>query len=162
MYKHKNNKRKVILIIIFIIVVCIICFIAYNFNAGLDRNKNSFEMNITSMLSNKNSIELKELTPFEWDTMYVISPYVPKEKIFDIIGMKSNIIKSSVSEGTHNIIFINQGKIVCYLYGFPQNYYFDFKIQGEYLKFNNDDIRFKVEYINNIFYLIVDLLFKSP
>lgn len=66
-------------------------------------------------------VNLSTFTPFEWDTVYSFSPYTPKEMIYEIIGYKWDRISETVSEGMNQIVFVKDGKVVCYIYGYPQN-----------------------------------------
>ncbi|MCH1625388.1 hypothetical protein [Fredinandcohnia quinoae] len=96
-------------------------------------------------------------TPFKWDTLYSFSPYTSKDIIYNTVGYKWDKIDETVSEGMTQIVFVNDGKVVCYLYGHPENNNigFDFgEYTGNYIKLTNEQkLRFKVTELNNIYYL---------
>lgn len=64
---------------------------------------------------------LSHFTPFEWDIVYSFSPYTPKELIYETIGYKWDRISKTVNEGMNQLVFMNNGEVVCYLYGYPGN-----------------------------------------
>ena len=66
-------------------------------------------------------MNLTTFTPFEWDKVYSFAPYLSKEAIYEIIGYKWDNISETVSEGMNQIVFVKDGKVVCYLYGYPEN-----------------------------------------
>lgn len=73
-------------------------------------------------------VNLALLTPFAWDTVYSFDPYTPVDDIYKTIGYKWHPVKESVSEGTNQVIFLKEGKVVCYVHGYPESsgYFFDF------------------------------------
>ena len=85
------------------------------------------------MLSEKeidDKVNLSTFTPFEWDYAYSFDPYVPKESIYETIGYKWDHISETVSEGMNQIVFMKDGKVVCYLYGYPENNKFGIYFDG--------------------------------
>lgn len=76
---------------------------------------------ILSTDSSIETINLLNVTPFKWDVMYSFAPYTPKEMIYETVGYKSDHIYETVSEGMNQIVFLKDGKVVCYLYGYPEN-----------------------------------------
>ena len=51
-----------------------------------------------------------------WDVEYFFEPYTPKDDIYKTVGYKWDTISEQVSEGMNQIVFLNDGKVVCYLY----------------------------------------------
>ena len=81
--------------------------------------------------------DLSQWTPFEWDTLYSFAPYTAKDKIYEVIGYKWDNISESVNEGMNQIIFVKDDKVVCYLYGYPENIKLGFNFgeyKGNYIK----------------------------
>ncbi|WP_458413090.1 hypothetical protein ACNQFZ_20205 [Schinkia sp. CFF1] len=80
------------------------------------------------------------------------------------MGYKWDNISETVSEGMDQIVFIKDGKVVCYLYGYPENNGFGIYFSSE----NNtgvasasvlsveDDLIFKVVKSDNVIYLKKD------
>ncbi|QQP70385.1 hypothetical protein JHE06_00565 [Carnobacterium sp. CS13] len=107
--------------------------------------------------------DFSKWTPFEWDTLYSFAPYTKKENIYKVVGYKWDNINESVNDNMNQIVFVKDGKVVCYLYGYPKNtnssYNFG-EYEGEYITFNSqqklafdveigaDEIRY-FNYINN-------------
>ena len=86
--------------------------------------------------------DLTDFTTFEWDQLYSFQPYFPKEKIAEIVGYMWTDINETVSEGMNQVVFLNEGEVVCYIYGYPDKYnvYFDFGYHREgYLLLNLRD-----------------------
>ena len=66
-------------------------------------------------------MNLSKFTPFEWDKVYSFAPYLSKEAIYETIGYKWDNISETVSEGMNKIVFVKDGKVVCYLFGYPES-----------------------------------------
>lgn len=91
--------------------------------------------------------DLSGFIPFEWDALYSFSAYCPRAKIYETIGYKWDRITESVNEGMNQIVFVEDGKVVCYLYGYPEysGVGFDFGSYEEfYIKLTPDqELSFK-------------------
>jgi hypothetical protein len=140
----RNKKNKILTIVGIIVVITIAILIVANplkkdiWDTNADNFKNSF--NIIS--GNAYIEDLSQFTPFKWDALYSFSPYTPKEEIYKIIGYKWDNISETVSEGMNQIVFAKDGKVVCYLYGYPENskMSFDFgKYEGNYIKLTSKE-----------------------
>jgi len=86
--------------------------------------------------------DLTDFTTFEWDMLYSFQPYFPKEEIYEVVGYKWAEISETVSEGMNQVIFLKDGEVICYLYGYPDRYklYFDFGYHREgYVFLNYED-----------------------
>ena len=96
---------------------------------------------------------LTQWTPFEWDTLYSFAPYTPKENVYEKIGCKWDEIKETVNEGMNQVVFLKDGKVVCYLYGYTENLGVGFnfgKYDGSYIKLlSNEKALFKVKELQN-------------
>ena len=60
---------------------------------------------------------LSNLRMFEWDEMYVFAPNTEYEEIYYTIGYKWGKIKNNNSEDDMQVIFLKNGKVVCYCNG---------------------------------------------
>ena len=81
--------------------------------------------------------DLNEFIPFDWDELYSFAPYSSTKAIYKVIGYKWDNISESVNEGMNQIVFVKDGKVVCYLYGYPEKIKlgFDFgEYDGSYIK----------------------------
>ncbi len=65
--------------------------------------------------------ELAEILPFEWDTVYYFQPYYSEKEAAKIIGIPDFPVQMSVNEGTNQVLFMDKGKVVCYVYGYPEH-----------------------------------------
>lgn len=84
-------------------------------------------------LTDGDQVKLSEFTPFEWDEVYSFNPYVSKEIIYETIGYKWDRISETVSGGMNQIVFVKGGKVVCTIYGYPEN-------NGFGIFFNNSNV----------------------
>ena len=76
-------------------------------------NNQNLSQSIREMdLADGITAHLNDITPFEWDTLYVFTPYYPKSEIEDIIGIRSGQIRSTVSDEQQQIVFIYGDQIV--------------------------------------------------
>ena len=105
-----------------------------------DTNASKLE-DLTDSLSNPMVInDFSKWTPFEWDTLYSFAPYTTKETIYEVVGYKWDNISETVNDNMNQIVFVKDGKVVCYLYGYPENtnasYNFG-EYESEYITFNS-------------------------
>ena len=124
-----------------------------------DVNERALKKEITSIEENVETINLAEVTTFEWDVVYSFEPYTPKELIYETVGYEWDRISETVSEGMEQIVFLKDGKVVCYLFGYPENngYGIDFSGQtvndvAKMLK-ADEDLTFQVTRSNDIVFL---------
>ncbi|MFJ8244772.1 hypothetical protein ACIQ4Z_13855 [Peribacillus asahii] len=70
-------------------------------------------------------------------------------------GYKWDTISESVNEGMNQIVFLNDGKVVCYLYGYPENNGYGISFESENYKNakDKDDLNFQVERSDSLVYL---------
>ena len=119
------------------IVIALLCFI---FILSIikqdlwDLNEKMLKENILSIDQNAESINLVDITPFDWDVAYSFTPYTTKEVIYDTVGYKWDNIKETVSEGMNQIVFIKEGKVACYIYGYPTTNGYGISFHGENYK----------------------------
>lgn len=86
-----------------------------------DVNAELLKQEVVSLGEPVEEVNLLDVTPFEWDVVYSFDPYTPKDTIYETVGYKWDNISETVSEGMNQIIFLKDGKVVCYLYGYPNN-----------------------------------------
>lgn len=97
--------------------------------------------------------DLSGFTPFEWDTLYSFSPYTSKDTVYNTVGYKWDTISETVNEGMNQIVFLKDGKVVCYIYGYPNKskLYFNFgQYDGSYFKLTAfDNLSFNMKLGND-------------
>ncbi len=86
-----------------------------------DSNFKLLKNEILSKNGTEGKVNLSTFTPFEWDKVYSFAPYLSKEEIYETIGYKWDNISETVSEGMNQIVFVKDGKVVCYLFGYPES-----------------------------------------
>ncbi len=125
-----------------------------------EKNEDILQEEVVSIQQSVETINLKEVTPFEWDKVYSFSPYTPKDTIYETVGYKWDRIQETVNEGMNQIVFLKDGKVVCYVYGYPSNVGYGISLSGETLSeyatvlYVEDDLTFKVEREKEVVYLI--------
>lgn len=110
------------LIATLILILCIGLLVINPFNKEIwDTNLQLLESKILSNELVGKNVNLTTFTPFEWDTVYSFHPYTSKKTIYETIGYKWDSISETVNEGMNQIVFVKDGEVVCYIYGYPTN-----------------------------------------
>jgi hypothetical protein len=84
-------KSKTIIISVFLIIPLILFLSSYiNFRSQKINNEHleSFKNNLMTTVQQKSYFDMKNITSFEWDRMYVIWPYTSRTEMQKIIGTK--------------------------------------------------------------------------
>ncbi len=116
-----DMKVKKTVAIIAIGLLCVTILVSLFKKDLWDLNSKLLKEKVLSIEQTVETINLLDITPFEWDVVYSFDPYTPKDKVYDIVGYKWDNIRETVSEGMNQIVFLKDGKVVCYLYGYPAN-----------------------------------------
>ncbi|MDR4889856.1 hypothetical protein RGU12_20385 [Fredinandcohnia sp. QZ13] len=125
-----------------------------------EKNEDMLRENVLKIGQSVETVELTEVTPFEWDTVYSFSPYTPKNEIYETVGYKWDRIQETVNEGMNQIVFLQDGKVVCYVYGYPTNnrygiyYSGDVTSGGATVLNSSEDLKFQVKREDDVVYLI--------
>ncbi|MEH7225584.1 hypothetical protein V7112_17380 [Bacillus sp. JJ1566] len=125
-----------------------------------EKNEELLREEVLSIEQSVEAINLTDLTPFEWDTVYSFGPYTPKEEIYKTVGYKWDRIQETVNEGMDQIVFLKDGEVVCYVYGYPTNNGYGLSYLGETLTEYatvlkvSDDLTFQVKREDDVVYLI--------
>jgi hypothetical protein len=155
---RKNMKVKK-LIIIAICVLLVIAAIKLLKKDIWDENATLLKEMVLSIDETSDMVILSKVTPFEWDTVYSFTPYTSKEKIYETVGYKWDYINETVDEAMDQVVFLNDGKVVCYIYGYPSNNGYSVNFDDE--EHNNgarvldldDDLNFNVTRSDGVVYL---------
>ena len=86
--------------------------------------------------------DIREYIPFEWDVMYTFKPDVSIEKIYEVIGYKWTKITKATNKGMNQLVFLKDGKVVGYVYGYPiaRKVFFDFgQYEGDFFTLTKND-----------------------
>ncbi|MDR6121315.1 hypothetical protein QFZ87_000912 [Bacillus sp. SLBN-46] len=124
-----------------------------------NQNEDLLKAEVLSLGASVDTVNLREVTPFKWDVAYSFPPYTSKEDIYKTVGYKWDRISETVNEGMNQIVFMEEGKVVCYLYGYPENNGYGlsftsdrYKDAGSVLRVK-DDLTFQVERSDGVVYL---------
>ena len=105
------------------VCILLLCACAY----ALLRPEPVYEKNAEKLQSKIKKLEEREIsdladfTPFAWDRIYSFAPYTSAEEVYQTIGQgKDGLrIQPTVSENMMQVVFLKDGEVVCYLYGYP-------------------------------------------
>ncbi|MFE3977075.1 MULTISPECIES: hypothetical protein [unclassified Peribacillus] len=152
-------KSKKTVVIVAFGIICIAIFINLLKKDLWDVNEELLKEEVLSIGHSVETINLLDVTPFDWDVVYSFGPYTPKDDIYETVGYKWDTISETVNEGMNQIVFLKDGKVVCYLYGYPENNGYGISFEsGNYKDAGNmlnirDDLNFQVERSDNVVYL---------
>lgn len=77
--------------------------------------------NAIKTVSNE-TVQLNDVVPFEWDTLYTFSPYQNKESIEEMVGFKSaDIRENNINEGMVHLLFVKNNNVVASILGYSNN-----------------------------------------
>ncbi|MED3689914.1 hypothetical protein P4534_14010 [Peribacillus butanolivorans] len=152
-------KSKKTVLIIALGIICIAIFINLLKKDLWDVNEELLKEEVLSIGHSVETINLLDVTPFDWDVVYSFEPYTSSDYIYETVGYKWDTISVTVNEGMNQIVFLNDGKVVCYLYGYPGNNGYGISFESEnykdavYMLNIEDDLNFQVERRNSGVYL---------
>lgn len=154
-------KNKKTLVIVASVIMSIIVLVNLLKKDLWDVNADSLKKEVLSIEQSIKTINLTDITPFEWDVVYSFAPYTTKDSIYETVGYKWDNISETVNEGMNQIVFLKDGKVVCYLYGYPENngygIYFTNEngtgVNSASVLSSEDDLTFQVINGNNVIYL---------
>src|SRR5574344_1396926 len=136
------------LIIGIILFIGSIAFVIYRmfFSDIWYKNADKLNKNLCDIVAKKGDTvyvgDLKEYVPFDWDTIYTFKPDVPIERIYEVVGYKWDNITEATNKGMNQLVFLKDGQVVCYVYGYPKarKVFFDFgDYEGEYFTIKSTD-----------------------
>lgn len=127
-----------------------------------EANETLLKQAVLSIEESSETVNLSDVTPFEWDYVYSFDPYTSKAVIYKTVGYKWDRISETVSEGMNQLVFMKDGKVVCYVYGYPTNNGYSIYFTGDSsaestpvsLLSAQGDLTFQVERRDDYIYLI--------
>jgi hypothetical protein len=113
----------------------------------LEQNLESFKSNVLN-LKDGDVVTLQELTDFDWDEVYDFEDgFFIRQRYEEYVGKQPAVnFYTDATIGASNILFLKDGKAVCYIYGRFDKFYLRMKLNsGEYVGENvrrctNDDV----------------------
>ncbi|KAA0964926.1 hypothetical protein FQ087_00930 [Sporosarcina sp. ANT_H38] len=113
-----TKKKMLIIAVIILFAVLLVKVIKKELR---EANETLLKQEVLSIKESAESVNLSDVTPFEWDLVYSFDPYTSKDAIYETVGYKWGRISETVSEGMNQLVFMKDGKVVCYVYGYPAN-----------------------------------------
>lgn len=145
-----NKWSRYIQIFFVCFLACSIWLVGRNFNKKHDNNLFKLEEKLTQV-NNEEIVNLDEVANFEWDNVYIFEPYYPKSSIYKTIGYKWDNISDDVSDGMNKVVFMKNGKVVCYIDGKQEHKEYTISVKDDEYRDgvaeikNNKQKKFKVE-----------------
>lgn len=124
-----------------------------------DMNAKSLKEQVLLLGQNTETLNLSNITPFQWEKVYSFAPYMPKDEIYTAIGYKWDNIRETVAEQMNQIVFLKDEKVVCYVYGYPSNNRYGISFDSADYKDGiaifsiKDNLNFSVAKIDDVLYL---------
>lgn len=144
-------------------LIAVTLFIVYKLLARdiWDINARTLKESVLSLDHKVESVNLKDLTPFGWDTVYSFDPYTSKEQIYETVGYKWDDISETLSEGMNQVVFMKDGKVVCHVFGYPENNRYGIFFRGKDITkvpmlTIDDSLTFQVQRMEGTTYLTND------
>ena len=137
----KRKRTKAIALVL--LVLSIVFFIRWN--SELNRNNRQL-VNQLLDANPESSGRAEEVFTFDYDELYVFTPYQSKESMEEEIGFQTHVLKETMNEGMMNLLFVKNDEAVAYLYGYGANhgFYLDIPV-GHYSKEQVEEMSFQVE-----------------
>ncbi|TCO68091.1 hypothetical protein [Marinisporobacter balticus] len=132
-----------------VLMMCVLILVACT--SQRSTNEKKFTDTIKE-LRDETEIGLKDITPFEWDTVYSFAPYTSKKMVQEIIGFKAKV-SETVSEGMPHFVFVKDKEVVCEIIGYPSNLGININTFRSSIN-SEDNVVFKVRKETDIVYLI--------
>ncbi|WP_431027003.1 hypothetical protein [Lysinibacillus sp. LZ02] len=154
-----NSKKTVVIVVIILLFIAVSISLIkkdiWEVNAELLKDE------VLSIEQSVETVNLTDITPFEWDVAYSFDPYTTKDTIYETVGYKWGNISETVNEGMNQIVFMRDGKVVCYLYGYPENNGYSIYFTGENgtevtsasMLNADEDVTFQVDRSDHVIYL---------
>lgn len=149
--------RKVILVIICILVIVFCYFyIGYRMIKVDGQNAVEFENRIIPAIKAGDSIDLRDMTSFQWDEFYYFHAYTPPKQMYEQTGARwtnnntfagyllfNDFEKEILNDGFYALVFLYKSKVVCHYTGAEDKFAFDIETQ-EGVK--AEDAVFRIDY----------------
>lgn len=152
--------KKIKLILFIICIVFVISNLAINayYSNVIKKNSDSFISNINTV-DHYGNINLLNLTDFEWDSLYIFSPYSNSKYCIKVLGKQRGVkFINSNSDLDTNMVFLNKGKAICYLGGTAEDLGVIFKYKSEkgFIELKKEDnIKINIQKDNDFYTLSI-------
>ncbi len=72
---------------------------------------------IEELVGNNNQVAFNTMTPFDWDTLYVVLPYISNLKMIMLFGFHPKMLGTTsvyLNDNQNLLVFMKDGKIIVY------------------------------------------------
>jgi len=137
---YKKPAGIAVILSLFIVAILAICLLS-NPESNVKRNNRDLKkamLNIT-----QEQVDFNEVVPFEWTAVYTFDPYLPVENQEEIIGIESDELQESVSEGMVHLVFVNNDEVVSCICAYPDGLGYSVNLRGEGIDYTKLNINYR-------------------
>ena len=119
------KKKKTIALMALMLLLCTLlgCGASKAEKETIKENRALLKQSILEKASEYTVLSLSEITPFEWDKVYIFPAYATSGYMYGKVGYFWDKIPYIVTHETMmQIVFMNEGRVVCFIYGDNQSY----------------------------------------
>ncbi|MFZ7103277.1 MAG: hypothetical protein ACOWWO_11575 [Peptococcaceae bacterium] len=138
-----SSSRKIVLIIALgLFLVFGYYYLEYRTLKVAGQDAEEFANRIMSAVKTENIIDLRDMTPFEWDKLYYFPAYTPPEQMYELTGARwtncdtflgylffNDLEKEMLQDGFYTLVFVADDKVVGHYPGKRDK--FDFEMENE-------------------------------
>jgi hypothetical protein len=135
------KKQYIIIGVIFLSILTTLLIMFYKLNYVTEDEK--LKNQIIETVNISESIDFSKITNFEWDTMYIFTPYSKPEDILNADRVKSynSNFKIEVLDNINMIAFVNSNKLIAFV-ELPRDY-MEADI-NRHIKFSKNESKFSI------------------
>lgn len=111
------KKKNIIMILMLLLTLLIGCISLRYYNISKIKENTKLKKQIIKVVQNSKEVDFSQMTNFEWDTLYLFTPYTDTNKILKKYGVKkyNNELDMQYNDGINIIAFVDSKKIVTYI-----------------------------------------------
>lgn len=144
-----TRKKRITMVVTFVLVAGLVFWALVALKPPTVQEANAKQLKEAIQNCETGDVRLSVLTTFEWDEVYTFVPYASEDTMLATLGIQWNGLHETVNEGMNQAVFIKNGEVVCYVYGYGKKcgYTLDFgNFTGNFLKLSrNADPVFHLE-----------------
>lgn len=105
------------MILMLLLTLLIGCISLRYYNISKIKENTKLKKQIIKVVQNSKEVDFSQMTNFEWDTLYLFTPYTDTNKILKKYGVKkyNNELDMQYNDGINIIAFVDSKKIVTYI-----------------------------------------------
>ncbi len=138
--QYKKPAKVTVIVSLILVVIMVICLLS-NPQSNVKRNNRNLKEAILNITQDQ--IDFNAVVPFEWTAVYTFDPYLPSEMQEEIMGIRSDDLVESVSEGMVHLVFVNKDEVVSCICAYPDALGYSVNLRGEGIDYKMLNINYK-------------------